>query len=102
MSEISLNKNGKSGQIEQSQLLKGGVNREQIKNDKLRQLFDFADKNKDGTLDIAELDEMMKNINSDGDMQNISEKEAKNYLKIATEENKELKELKNEDLFEFL
>jgi len=102
MSEIFLNNNGKSGQVNSGQLAKGGVKREQIKDTKLQQLFDFADKNKDGVLDASELEEMMKNVNTDEDAANISAKEAKNYLNSAKQQNKELKELKSEDLFEFL
>ncbi len=100
MSDIQLNKNGKSGQVSQNNL-KGGVKKEQIKDKKLQLLFDAADKNKDGVLDQSEVDALLKGLNTDSD-DTITGKEAKQYLKDAKNNNAELKQLKQEDVFALL
>jgi len=101
MGDFSLDNNGKAGKLNQENF-KGGIKRDQLKEKKFQQLFDFADKNNDGILDSSETDILMKALNTDDDMSEISSKEAKAYLKNAVSDNKELKNLKKDDLFNFL
>lgn len=101
MGDISLDNNGKAGKIKQENF-KGGVKRDQLKEKKYQQLFDFADKNNDGILDESETDVLMKELNTDDEMSEISAKEAKAYLKRAASDDEELKDLKKDDLFNFL
>ena len=96
MGDISLGKNSKYGEVQANSLQQGGIKKEQLKNKKLELLFDAADKNKDGVLDKQEAEELFEKLNYENDNV-ITSKEAKSYLKDAN-----LKDLKKEDLYEFL
>lgn len=97
-SNFSLNK-GKNGKVDLEQF-KGGLKREQIKDENLLAIFDAID---DGNhvLDEKEINGLKEMLKKYAKNANLSNKEADAYLKALFGDKKELK-VTNEDLFNFL
>ena len=80
--------------------MRGGVKRESLRTEEEKSIFDSLDVNKDGILDESEMKtftEDIQNAANKKNSENLSNGEAKDYLK-----NHGLKKIKKEDLFRFI
>lgn len=96
MSELKLGRGGKMGSVNPEQI-KGGLKKEQIKDKNLQNIFDSVDTNKDGVLDADEINKFQEQIKNAAGDDNLSNREAKKYLK-----QNNMKNIDKKDLFKFI
>lgn len=93
---MKLGRGGKMGSVNTEQI-KGGLKKEQLKDKNMQTIFDSVDANKDGILDAGEIKNFKQNIQNAAGNEKLSNREAKKYLK-----QNNIKDIKKEDLFKFI
>lgn len=93
MSELKL---GKVGVVNTEQI-KGGIKKEQIKDKNLENIFDTIDVNKDGVIDADEMKKFQEDIANTAGNDKLSNKEAGKYLK-----QNNIKDVDKKDLLKFI
>ncbi len=100
MSDLRLGRNGKQGSVN-TDSIKAGIKKEQIKEEKLQNIFDTIDGSvdgkKDGIIDAEEMKQFKKQLMEAAGKDTLSAREAGKFLKKAG-----IKNLDNKELFEFL
>lgn len=100
MSDLKLGRNGKQGSVN-TETIKAGIKKEQIKDQKLQTIFDSIDGSidgkKDGIIDAEEMKAFKKKLMETAGNDTLSTREAGKFLKKAG-----IKNLDKKDLFEFL
>lgn len=100
MSDLKLGRNGKQGSVN-TETIKAGIKKEQIKEQKLETIFDSIDGSidgkKDGIIDAEEMKAFKKKLMETAGNDTLSTREAGKFLKKAG-----IKNLDKKDLFEFL
>lgn len=100
VSDLKLGRNGKQGSVN-TETIKAGIKKEQIKDQKLQTIFDSIDGSidgkKDGIIDAEEMKAFKKKLMETAGNDTLSTREAGKFLKKAG-----IKNLDKKDLFEFL
>lgn len=100
VSDLKLGRNGKQGSVN-TETIKAGIKKEQIKEQKLETIFDSIDGSidgkKDGIIDAEEMKAFKKKLMETAGNDTLSTREAGKFLKKAG-----IKNLDKKDLFEFL
>ena len=96
MSELKLDRGGKMGSVNTDQL-KGGIKKENIKDKSMQNIFDSVDVNKDGVLDADEVKQFQEKILDAAGNDTLSAREAKKFLK-----KNNIKDVDKKDLLKFI
>ena len=97
MSEIQLGKGSKNYGVVNTEQLKGGIRREQLKTEEQKSIFDAADTDKNGVLDANEMQQFTEQLQDAAGNEKLSKREAKKFLK-----SRNLKDVDKKELFKFV
>ena len=97
MSEIQLGKGSKNYGVVDTEQLKGGIRREQLKTEEQKSIFDAADIDKNGVLDANEMQQFTEQLQDAAGNEKLSKREAKKFLK-----SRNLKDVDKKELFKFV
>ena len=97
MSEIQLGKGSKNYVVVDTEQLKGGIRREQLKTEEQKSIFDAADIDKNGVLDANEMQQFTEKLQDAAGNEKLSKREAKKFLK-----SQNLKDVDKKELFKFV
>ncbi len=97
MSEIQLGKGSKNYGVVNTEQLKGGIRREQLKTEEQKSIFDAADTDKNGVLDANEMQQFTEQLQDAAGNEKLSKREAKKFLK-----SQNLKDIDKKELFKFV
>ena len=95
MSEIQLGKGSKNYGVVDTEQLKGGIKREQVKSEEQKSIFDAADTDKNGVLDANEMQQFTEKLQDAAGNEKLTKREAKKFLKSQNLKNIDKKELFN-------